>query len=286
MDLQIIDIASDGCFLRKYRGHIRLEQEGRQTGTVTRSDMPIDEIEAVIVHGRHGGYSHESLLSLGEHGIPVVLCDANHRPRSWFWPLDGHFEQTRRMAAQLTAKKGLKNRLWAHIVKEKIRHQGMVLARTGCRAGRFDDWAKRVKSGDVANLEGQVAAVYWPTLFGQDFIRDAGQAGVNAQLNYGYTILRASVARQLMAAGMHLSIGLFHRNRFNAWCLADDMMEPFRPLVDYTVWRNTIGRGLSLQDVSSDLDLDLDLDTRLALVEILAGTVGDVNGLYHGGTGH
>lgn len=268
-DKQVVDIGSDGCFISKYRGHIRIEKKDSKAGKAKKSDIPIDEIEAIIVHGRHGGYSHQSLVALAEEGVPVVLCDANHRPKCWFWPLEGHFEQTRRMAAQLSLKPGLRKRLWGSIIKEKIRNQGRVLKSIGINSRRFTIWARDVRPGDPKNLEAQAALVYWPLLFGDGFIRNTRTPGVNARLNYGYTVLRAAVARHLMSAGLHLSIGLFHRNRFNAWCLADDLMEPFRPFFDLAVWQQTSGQNILLSSVSDDMDLEI----RTMLVQVLSKEV-------------
>ena len=269
MNRQIIDIANDGYFLQKHRGHIRIEVKDDKTGEVTRkSDVPLDEIEAVIVHGRYGAYSHQSLLTLSEKGIPVVLCDEKHRPVCWVWPLQGNFEQTRRMNAQLSMKAGLKNRLWASIIKEKIRSQGRVLqATTGVRSTRFKKWTQEVRPGDSTNLEAYASSVYWPLLFGDRFVRDRRTPGINARLNYGYTVLRAAVARQLMAAGLHLSVGLFHKNRFDAWCLVDDFMEPFRPLFDFAVWQQVSGQAELSESRSTSEEMDLEV--RLSLVDVL-----------------
>ena len=147
------------------------------------------------------------------------------------------------MAAQNDAKTGLVNRLWARLVKAKIEGQAAVLERRGLRAGALAALARSVRPGDPENCEARAAARYWPLAFGPDFTRDRQAGGVNGLLNYGYIVVRSCCARNVMAAGLHPSIGLFHKNRFNAFCLADDLMEPFRPLVDRTVLE-LVDRGI------------------------------------------
>ena len=233
MERRLLDLTGESAHLKKARGSLRVV-----TGACgERRDIavPFDEIEAVIVHAREVSYSNEALLSLAEAGIPVVLCDQAHRPRAWLWPAEGNFEQARRMAAQIDCAKPLKKRLWAALVRSKIEQQAKVIEGLGLKAGPLRDMARDVRSGDTGNLEALAAARYWKLLMGPVFRRDPRLGGVNALLNYGYTVLRASAARAVMAAGLHPSIGLHHHNRFNAFCLADDVMEPFRPQVDAVV---------------------------------------------------
>ncbi|MCA1298542.1 type II CRISPR-associated endonuclease Cas1 [Stappia indica] len=173
---------------------------------------------------------------LAERSVPVVLCAANHAPIACVWPLEGHHAQGARLNAQVGAARPLSKRLWRDIVAAKIRMQGAVLASAGGEAGAFDLLARKVRSGDPDNVEAQAARRYWQALMGPEFRRDTGGDGVNALLNYGYTVLRATVARAICAAGLHPTIGLHHSNRGNAFALADDLMEPYRPLVDRLVF--------------------------------------------------
>lgn len=140
--------------------------------------------------------------------------------------------RTPRMRAQWEAGKPLSKQLWRRIVIAKIRWQAAVLEANGVSASAFDLLARRVGSGDPDNVEAQAARRYWPLLMGQDFRRDRDADGVNALLNYGYTVLRSLCARAVVASGLHPSIGVHHANRTNAMALADDLIEPFRPLVD------------------------------------------------------
>jgi CRISPR-associated protein Cas1 len=148
------------------------------------------------------------------------------------------------MRAQLAATKPLGKRLWQIVVRAKIEQQGAVLAALGRPAGGFRLLARQVAAGDPANLEAQAARRYWPLLFGEEFRRDRAAGGLNGLLNYGYTVLRSATARAVVAAGLHPSVGIHHSNQFNDMALVDDLMEPFRPLVDLTVSRlATAGTG-------------------------------------------
>jgi CRISPR-associated protein Cas1 len=174
---------------------------------------------------------------LSERAVPVVICGSNHSPVACVWPLDGHHLQAARMRAQIAATRPLGKQIWAKIVACKIRMQGDVLARRGIEAGAFAMLARKVRSGDPDNLEAQAARRYWKALFGPAFSRDQDAAGINGLLNYGYTVLRATVSRAICAAGLHPTISVFHSNRANAFALSDDLMEPYRPLVDELVRR-------------------------------------------------
>jgi len=188
------------------------------------------------------------MVTLAARGVPVVLCGPNHRPAAVVWPVDGHHAQAGRMSDQAHAGVPLKKRLWQQIVQAKIVAQGATLAATGAEAGGFRLLARKVRPGDPDNVEAEAARRYWPLLFGSDFRRDTDGGGLNGLLNYGYAILRAATARAVMAAGLHPSLGLMHANRGNALVLVDDLMEPFRPLIDHEVHRL---KGEGTTEVSS-----------------------------------
>ncbi|WP_051341236.1 type II CRISPR-associated endonuclease Cas1 [Azospirillum halopraeferens] len=182
-------------------------------------------------------YTNNVLLALVERGAVVVLCGPNHSPAAFLWPVDGHHVQARRMRAQLNVPAPLEKRLWQTLVRAKIRQQGAVLEARGVTPGAFESLARQVRSGDPGNVEAQAARRYWPLLFGEEFRRDPEAGGMNGLLNYGYAILRSTVARGVMGAGLHATPGVFHHNRSNPLCLVDDLMEPFRPFVDLAVAR-------------------------------------------------
>ena len=163
------------------------------------------------------------------------MCDSTHHPVSLQLPLDGNTLQSERFAAQIRASLPLKKQLWQQTIQCKIRNQAMVLSSIrNCETGNMIAWSSQVKSGDSDNLEARAAAYYWRNMFPSvpDFTRDRYGCRPNNLLNYGYAILRAVVARALVVNGLLPTLGIHHHNRYNAYCLADDIMEPYRPFVD------------------------------------------------------
>jgi len=229
---RVIEIASDGRHLGVLRGFMTVSSEGQEVGRV-----PLDDIGVLLCHAHGLTYSNNLFVELSRRGASVVLCGANHMPLAWVWPLDAHHVQALRMRHQLEADEPLRKRLWQVLVRAKIEQQGAILERMGKPDGAFDMLARKVRSGDPENIEAQAARRYWPLAMGADFRRDREARGANAMLNYGYTVLRAGVARAVVSTGLHPSIGLHHANRGNPMCLVDDLLEPFRPLVDFTVAR-------------------------------------------------
>lgn len=228
---RIVDIATDGRHLSLYRGFLIVKEQHEEVGRIA-----LDDIHAVIVHAHGTTWSANLVAALAERGAPIVFCAANHSPVAVTLPLEGHHAQNARFRAQWDASKPLAKQLWRRIVSAKIAMQGALLAARGVAgADAFPLIARRVKSGDSDNLEAQAARRYWPLLMGAEFRRDRDSPGANALLNYGYAVIRATVARAVVAAGLHPTIGINHANRGNAFALADDMVEPFRPLVDALV---------------------------------------------------
>ncbi|GAB1362036.1 type II CRISPR-associated endonuclease Cas1 [Rhodobacter sp.] len=202
--------------------------------TETLGRIPLDQIAAVIVHSHGITWSNSLLVELADRGAPVVLCAANHQPRAIVLSLDGHHMQNARMRVQWDAPQPLIKQAWKQVVISKIRMQAAALAAIGQPPAPLENIARGVQSGDTGNAEARAARLYWPMMMGKRFRRDPDLPDINALLNYGYTILRAATARAITAAGLHPTIGLFHSNRSNAFALADDLMEPFRPMVDLT----------------------------------------------------
>jgi len=226
---QIVDISQDGRHLSRDRGFLKVEAEGRVLGRIA-----FDQVAAVIVHSHGVTWSNSLLVELADRGVPVVLCAANHQPRAILCSLQGHHQQNARMRAQWDAPQPLIKQAWKQVVTAKIRMQAAALAAIGQPPAPLDHIARGVQSGDSGNAEAQAARHYWPMMMGKAFRRNSDLHDINALLNYGYTVLRAATARAVAAAGLHPTIGLFHSNRANAFALADDLMEPFRPLVDLT----------------------------------------------------
>lgn len=231
-----VEIAEDGRHLLVSRGFLVVEAERQELGRI-----PLDDVGVLIVNAHGTTYSNNLLVKLAEKGAAVVLCGANHAPVAWMWPLVGNHIQAARMRAQLSASKPLAKRLWQIVIKSKIEQQAAVLQALGRPAGAFDLLIRDVRSGDPDNIEAQAARRYWPLLFGPDFRRDRSSSGINAMLNYGYTVMRSAVARAVVGAGLHPSIGIHHSNQYNDMCLIDDLLEPFRPIVDLAVARLAAG---------------------------------------------
>jgi len=233
---RIVDVSSDGLSLGVSRGFMIVSKDREEIGRIA-----FDDIGGVIAHAHGLNWTNNVLVRLAESKVPVVICGSNHAPMSVIWPLEGHYSQAKRCQAQAAASKPLKKQIWAQIVIAKIKMQAKLLEALDKKSQNasyksLEMLARKVCSGDPQNLEAQAARKYWPLLFGKDFRRDQESGGINALLNYGYTILRSCVARSLCAAGLHPTLGVFHCNNYNAFALADDVMEPFRPLVDAIVY--------------------------------------------------
>lgn len=200
-----------------------------------RITLPIEDLGVVIVDDVRATYTQSVFLELLQAGATVMVSGKDHLPLGMMLPLDAHHIQTERHRAQIEAGQPIKKRIWQAIIATKIAQQGQVLRHfTGDHEGLIP-MARRVRSGDPDNLEAQAAQRYWPHLFGKAFRRDRDAEGINALLNYGYAVIRAAVARAVVAAGLIPSLGVFHRNRANPFCLADDLLEAYRPFVDWRV---------------------------------------------------
>ena len=212
------------------------------------------------------------LAELASRGAAVLVCDAARLPAGMILPLDAHSTQTQRMRDQLELTEPRKKRLWQQVVRAKITLQAELLRRRGASSSKLTELAKQVRSGDPDNIEAQAARYYWTALFGPGFRRDREAGGQNAALNYGYAVVRAAVARAVCGAGLHPTIGLHHHNRSNAFCLADDLMEPFRPAVDQAVARAfPVGEPHAEEPRNGDTHGSLDRSARAAMLAVLTG---------------
>lgn len=200
--------------------------------------IPIEDIGVVILDNKQITVTQGALGALLDNNVAVISCDERRMPSGLLLPLSGNTIQSERFRHQIEASLPLKKQLWQQTVQAKIRNQSSVLyRRRDLDCGNMEAWAKQVKSGDSDNLEGRAAAFYWPNLFGHidGFRRDREGIAPNNLLNYGYAVLRAVVARALVGSGLLPTLGIHHHNRYNAYCLADDIMEPYRPYVDMLV---------------------------------------------------
>jgi CRISP-associated protein Cas1 len=232
---RIVEIADDKRHLQVDRGFMTIRSNGAASQAM--GQVPLDDICAVIANAHGLSYTNNLLVALAERGAPFVLCGANHNVVGMLWPIEGNFQQSKRIEHQINAGRPIHKRLWAEIVKAKLLQQAAALDAIKITSAPLKSLAARVKSGDPENTEAQGARKYWNLLLGDDFRRDQAASGLNSLLNYGYTVLRAATARAVVAAGLHPSIGMHHSNDSNAMRLVDDLMEPFRPLIDLKVWQ-------------------------------------------------
>lgn len=227
--MSVLEISEHACHLASYRGFISLSQTGKQP-----QHLPFDQVRVIIAAAHGITYTQSLLLQLAKHNIPVVLCNKSFMPVAMILPLAVHHLMAKHLAAQVAASKGQQNLLWQKIIRCKIKFQAAVLSRHNLEHQLLNLVAK-VTSGDKKNTEAQAARDYWRKLFGDDFRRNRHGAGQNALLNYGYTLFRACLARQLCASGLQPALGIFHKHPRNAFCLVDDLLEPYRPIIDNAV---------------------------------------------------
>jgi CRISPR-associated protein Cas1 len=235
--------------------------------TKPRQQVPIEDIGYVIIEDRDSIITMSAINALSENNVAVAFCDSTHMPKSLLMNLDSHSTQAERFRAQLEATMPIKKSVWQQLVSGKIRNQSLLLDKLGQDGSLLKPLYMNVKSGDSDNKEGTAARIYWRELFGKTFVRDRDAAGVNSLLNYGYITLRAATARALMGAGLLPILGVFHRNRYNSYPLADDVMEPFRPFIDETVY-NLVMNGMTeiTKETKSALIKTLYADTKYSKV--------------------
>ena len=225
-------------FTNPYRLSLKNNQlvaEEKDTGEVR--TVPVEDIGFVVLESMQISISLPLVEALVSNNVAVVFCDSKHMPQSLLLNLDGHNTQTEIFRNQINASQPLKKNLWKQTVEAKIKNQAKLLKLLDRKSFDVLNYAKDVKSGDSENREGAAARIYWSRLFGEYFLRDRYGEHPNSLLNYGYIILRAAVARSLVGSGLLPTLGIHHRNKYNAYCLADDIMEPYRPYVDRMVFR-------------------------------------------------
>lgn len=245
-----------------------LSESFRKDAEVTK---PVEDIGVVVLDHKQITITSGLLEALLENNCAVITCDSKSMPTGLMLPLYGNTTQNERFRKQLDASLPLKKQLWQQTVQMKINNQASVLqqcANEEIRCMRV--WANDVRSGDPDNLEARAAAYYWKYLFGMipEFTRDRDGIYPNNLLNYGYAILRAVVARGLVASGLLPTLGIHHHNRYNAYCLADDIMEPYRPYVDELVFN-------IVQEYGHDLELTKELKEKLLSIPVLDVCIGN-----------
>ena len=254
---RLVEIEENSAHLKAYRGFLVIEGQAEE-GRKELGRIPLDDVGAVIANSYGLTYSNAVLVALAERGVPFVLCGTNHLPVGFVLPISGHHEHAAHIEHQVVASLPLRKRIWQQIVKAKVIQQAKVIALFGHDDAGLMRLASSVRSGDPENIEAQAAKRYWSHLMGDSFRRDPGGMPPNGLLNYGYTILRSAVARSIVAAGLHPSLGVHHSNDRNAFRLADDLIEPFRPFVDLTA------KKLSDQQM-----VDVNREAKVVLAKVL-----------------
>lgn len=229
---RIIDI-SEPAYLYIHQSQLCVDRDRKTIAQVSVEDLGI-----LILNHPAIVMTQAVITKCQQNNAVVLFCDERHLPISITLPLwEGHSLHTKVLREQLSAAAPTRKRLWQQIVREKITEQINTLQRTGCSVEGLKRLRSKVKSGDLDNCEAQAARQYWPLLMGKAFRRDPSESGVNSLLNYGYSIMRAMIARAIVGTGLHPAIGLHHKNQYNGLCLADDVMEPFRPWVDWQIFK-------------------------------------------------
>lgn len=221
--------------------------------------VPIEDIGVVVLDNRQITITQGAIEAMLENNCAIITCDGSHLPVGLMLPLCGNTTQSERFREQIDASLPLKKQLWQQTVQCKIHNQAAVLKQTrGAVVKNMLAWENDVRSGDADNLEGRAAAYYWKNMFPDvaDFTRDRDGVAPNNLLNYGYAILRAVVARSLVASGLLPTLGIHHRNKYNAYCLADDIMEPYRPYIDLLVTGVTAKFGYP-EELTTELKREL-----------------------------
>lgn len=221
----------------------------KKTGEV--NQRPMEDIGFVLLDHPQITFTQAVMQHFAENNTAVIFCNQKHHPSSMLFHLDTHQVQTEHFRAQVDASQPLKKSLWQQTIKSKIRNQATVLDVNGYSGDALRHMSHQVKSGDPNNEEARAARYYWPVLFGQDFIRNRFGLPPNNLLNYGYAVLRAAVARSISGSGLLPTLGIHHRNKYNAFCLADDIMEPYRPFVDLQVCE-MYGVGACNEDLTTE----------------------------------
>ncbi len=230
MHWRIIDLSEEPASLSVRYDQLIIKRDEKE------DSVPLEELAVLIVANSQVSYTQAVLAGICEHGASFIVCDNRKMPAGMILPLAGNFVQTERFNSQVNASIPTKKHVWGQIVKAKISSQANLIRKIHEKDYGLKALALKVRSGDAGNMESRAARIYWPLLFGSSFRRIPGAEDcLNSMLNYGYAVLRSIVSRAICASGLHPSIGVHHRNRYNPFCLADDIMEPFRPIVDEAV---------------------------------------------------
>lgn len=255
---RIIDI-SEAAYVRLKHQQLVIEKQSEIVGQV-----PIEDLGVLILQHPAIVLTQQLIVACQKNKVVIVFCDEKHLPYSLILPIgEGHTLHNKILKQQIAISEPTRKRLWQQIVQHKIKEQEQTLVMLNKESTRLNYLTTQVKTGDSGNCEAIAAQAYWKLLFGKAFKRDADLDGVNSLLNYGYAIIRAAVARSICGAGLHPALGLFHTNQYNSLCLADDLMEPFRPWIDYVVY----------QMASTNSEVTINQQSKQALLGLMSEAV-------------
>lgn len=229
---RVLEIYEENRYLSLNRGFIVIQHGSEELGRV-----PLDDIGVLLLSAQSVSFSKSILNALAENGCISVLCGKNYTPQSMVLPVYSHYMFAKILKKQIDSSLPFKKRIWQQVVTKKIQNQALTLKLCGKDSGFLERIATTVKSGDTNNREAYAARLYWKSLFGKEFTRDKNLEGINSFLNYGYAIMRASMARAICSSGLLPSLGIHHENHLNQFALADDLFEIYRPIVDYIVFK-------------------------------------------------
>ena len=265
---------------------VRFPDDNKEKKTI-----PIEDIGVVVLEDPQITITNKLLERLVQNNVALINCNAQHLPIGLLMPLEGHSEQSERFRHQINASTPLKKNLWQQTVQTKIKNQAQHLSYRGVPCKKMYDWSKEVLSGDSQNHEARAAAFYWQNIFPiKDFNRYRGGIPPNNLLNYGYAILRAITARALSSSGLLPTLGIHHRNKYNAYCLADDIMEPYRPHVDTIVY-DIVAEGLDMETLNTTIkakllgiiSMDVEIEGKKSpLMNALSRTTASLYACYSG----
>lgn len=245
---RIVDVTDGPVFIRYENKLLVFERHGLSPVTI-----PVHDMGVLVLSTPQVTLTQPAITELSKEGVCIVFADREYMPAAMCLPFGVHHQPASRFRRQADAGKVLQKRLWQELVKSKIRHQSALLAHLHGNSFGLEKYVENVCSGDTTNLEAQAAKMYWAKLFPDtEFHRDRAEEGVNTFLNYGYTVLRAITARAICASGLHPGLGVHHHHRDNSFCLADDLMEPFRVYVDLAVYRMTNGNTLRVLELTKE----------------------------------
>lgn len=260
-----VEISTNGSYVHTKDDQLVIEKDGFKVGSV-----PIEDLGVLILDSPQLTITSSVMRTLAEQNVSVIFTDSKHLPASLTIPFSANSIQTKVLQSQIEISLPTKKRLWSAIISQKITNQATCLERCVGDGATLKEIANRVRSGDRENLEAYAAKLYWKRLLGDSFRRDREAGDSNSLLNYGYAVVRAATARAIVGTGLHPGLGINHKNQYNPFPLADDLVEPLRPFVDVQVFRIINDLLPGPDRFRANGELTLNRDTKQVLLGLLA----------------